>query len=194
MTRPRADVGEAEFLQKLSDIARVKVDPGPLGDDAFEVGTPPAHDTVFLALRASLDDLRKLGHLLGRKARLGIFGGAADSDGGRSASDARGAAARRRGRRRAAAGYAFGRRRPPPLLPGSGSSIWVSSAQSADRRPRSVLPLGDGLLIDSVALRQRPQARLTMQYRSTDRLCRCGATMSNLARSASFESRDKNAP
>ena len=42
-----------------------------------------------------------------------------------------------------------------------------------DRGPP--LPLGDRLLIDSVALRQRPQARLTMLYRSTDRLCRCGA-------------------
>src|ERR1700722_14774294 len=55
-------------------------------------------------------------------------------------------------------------------------------------------PLGDRLLIDSVALRQRPQARLTMLYRSTDRLCRSGAPMKNLAHSASFESLDKNAP
>jgi len=35
---------------------------------------------------------------------------------------------------------------------------------------------------------------LTMLYRSTDRLCRCGAPMKNLAHSASFESLDKNAP
>src|SRR6202042_3414285 len=55
-------------------------------------------------------------------------------------------------------------------------------------------PLGDRLLIDSVALRQRSQARLTMLYRSTDRLCRCGASMKHLAHSASFESLDKNAP
>jgi hypothetical protein len=33
-----------------------------------------------------------------------------------------------------------------------------------------------------------------MLYRSTDRLCRCGAPMKNLAHSASFESLDKNAP
>jgi hypothetical protein len=33
-----------------------------------------------------------------------------------------------------------------------------------------------------------------MLYRSTDRLCRCGASMKNLAHSASFESLDKNAP
>ena len=35
---------------------------------------------------------------------------------------------------------------------------------------------------------------MTMLYRSTDRLCRCGAPMKNLAHSASFESLDKNAP
>ena len=33
-----------------------------------------------------------------------------------------------------------------------------------------------------------------MLYRSTDRLCRCGAPMKNLAHSASFESLDKDAP
>jgi transposase len=33
-----------------------------------------------------------------------------------------------------------------------------------------------------------------MLYRSTDRLCRAGAPMENLAHSASFHSRDKNAP
>src|SRR3984957_17618926 len=33
-----------------------------------------------------------------------------------------------------------------------------------------------------------------MLYRSTDRLCRCGAPMQNLAHSASFESLDKDAP
>ena len=35
---------------------------------------------------------------------------------------------------------------------------------------------------------------MTMLYRSTDRLCRCGASMKNLAHSASFESLDTNAP
>ena len=33
-----------------------------------------------------------------------------------------------------------------------------------------------------------------MLYRSTDRLCRCGAPMQNLAHSASFHSREKSAP
>ncbi|WP_210164315.1 hypothetical protein, partial [Mesorhizobium sp. LNJC398B00] len=40
---------------------------------------------------------------------------------------------------------------------------------------------------------QRPQALLTMLYRSTDRLCRRGAPM-NLAHSASFDSDEKYAP
>ena len=35
---------------------------------------------------------------------------------------------------------------------------------------------------------------MTMLYRSTDCLCRCGAPMKNLAHSASFESLEKNAP
>src|ERR1700734_3788986 len=56
------------------------------------------------------------------------------------------------------------------------------------------LPFGDGFRVDAVALGQNSQALLTMVYRSTDRLCRCGAPMKNLSHSASFESLDKNAP
>ena len=48
--------------------------------------------------------------------------------------------------------------------------------------------------IDPVPLGKRPQALLTMLYRSTDCLCRRGAPMKNLAHSASFESLDKIAP
>src|SRR5580692_11133371 len=66
------------------------------------------------------------------------------------------------------------------------------SRQIGDRSP--TLPLGGGLLIDPEALGQRPQALLTMLYRSTDRLSRRGAPMQNLAHSASFESLDKDAP
>src|ERR1700722_10470076 len=58
----------------------------------------------------------------------------------------------------------------------------------------ALLPLSDGFRVDPVALRQRPQARVTMLYRSTDCLCRRGAPMKNLAHSASFESFDKDAP
>ena len=71
MPRPGADVGEAELLQKRPDIALVEVDAEPLGDDTLKIDTPPAHDAVFLALRASLDDLRKLDHLLSRKRGFG---------------------------------------------------------------------------------------------------------------------------
>src|ERR1700722_15917979 len=66
------------------------------------------------------------------------------------------------------------------------------SRQIGDRSPN--LPLGGGLLIDPEALGQRPQALLTMLYRSTDRLSRRGAPVQNLAHSASFESLDKDAP
>ena len=70
MTGPRADVGEAELVQKLADIARMKVDAEPLGDDALEVDPPPAHDAILLTIRTSFDDLRQLGQLLRRQARL----------------------------------------------------------------------------------------------------------------------------
>jgi hypothetical protein len=73
MTRPRADVGEAELLQKLSDVARMKVDAEPLSDDALEVDPPPAHDAVLLTIRTRLDDLREPSPLLRRKARLGTL-------------------------------------------------------------------------------------------------------------------------
>src|SRR6185369_6056230 len=56
------------------------------------------------------------------------------------------------------------------------------------------LPLGNGLLIDAVATGQRPQARLTMLYRSTDCLCRRGAAVKNLAHSASLHAVENGAP
>jgi hypothetical protein len=64
MARSGADVGKAEFLQQLPDVARMKVDAKPLGDDAFEVDPTPAHDAVLLPIRAGLDDLRKVRQLL----------------------------------------------------------------------------------------------------------------------------------
>ena len=67
MTGLRTDVGEAQFLEELSDIARMKVDTEPLGDDAFEVEPTPAHDPVLLTIRTRLDDLRELSQLLRRK-------------------------------------------------------------------------------------------------------------------------------
>src|ERR1700720_973391 len=73
MTGPRPDGREAEVLEQLSDIARMKVDAEPLGDNAFEVEPTPAHDPVLLTIRTRLDDLRELSQLLRRKARLGTL-------------------------------------------------------------------------------------------------------------------------
>src|SRR3990167_5055875 len=69
--------------------------------------------------------------------------------------------------------------------PGTGRQIGDGAA---------LLPLRDRLLVDPVAPGKAPQALLTMLYRSTDRLCRCGAAVKNLAHSASFHSREKTAP
>jgi hypothetical protein len=67
-TRPAADL-----LQKRPDIALVEVDAEPLGDDALEIDAPPTHDAVFLALGASLDDLRKRAICSYDRARLRAF-------------------------------------------------------------------------------------------------------------------------
>src|SRR5580700_2619975 len=72
------------------------------------------------------------------------------------------------------------------------SGVLGAGRKIGDGRP--LLPLGDRLGIDPVPLGKRPQALLTMLYRSTDCLCRRGAPMKNLAHSASFESLDKIAP
>src|SRR5271154_4144450 len=73
MTGPRTDMGEAKLLEQLSDIARMKVDAEPLGDDTLEVEPTPAHDAIDLTIRTCLDDLRELSQLLRRKARLGTL-------------------------------------------------------------------------------------------------------------------------
>ena len=64
MPRPGADRREAELLQKLSDIARMKVDAEPFGDDALEVDPPPANDAVLRTIRSDLDDPRELDQLI----------------------------------------------------------------------------------------------------------------------------------
>jgi hypothetical protein len=51
-----------------------------------------------------------------------------------------------------------------------------------------------GLCVDPVAPSQGPQALLTMLYRSTDRRCRRGAAMKNLAHSASRHAGEKSEP
>lgn len=80
------------------------------------------------------------------------------------------------------------------LLDGEDRRSRLLRAGRKVRDRRSLAPLGNGLLIEAVALGKRPQALLTMLYRSTHRLCRRGAPMKNLAHSASFDSEDKDAP
>ena len=69
-----------------------------------------------------------------------------------------------------------------------------SSARWQVSGRETLLPLRHRFRVDPVAPGERPQALLTMLYRSTDRLRRCGAPVQNLAHSASFHSRDKTAP
>ena len=63
MTRPGADVREAKLLQELSDIARMKVDAEPFGNDTLEIDAPPPDDAIFFTVRAGLHDLQKLSQL-----------------------------------------------------------------------------------------------------------------------------------
>src|SRR5690348_14582358 len=65
-----------------------------------------------------------------------------------------------------------------------GSRFFQARRQIGDRA--ALLPLGHGLLVDPVASSQSPQALLTMLYCSTDRLCRRGAAVKNLAHGASL--------
>jgi hypothetical protein len=86
---------------------------------------------------------------------------------------------------------------------GDDDRLFLDCQHRRTRVPRSggeigsritLLPLRNRLRVDSVPLRQRPQALLTMLYRSTDRLCRAGASMQNLSHSASFHAEENNAP
>src|SRR3954463_8066377 len=71
---------------------------------------------------------------------------------------------------------------------------WLRRSGPDVRNRATALPLANSLLVDAVALCERSQALLTMLYRSTDRLRRRGASMKNLAHSASFHSTEKIAP
>src|SRR5215217_263911 len=67
-----------------------------------------------------------------------------------------------------------------------------TSALVLDRR--ALLPLGDGFRVYPVASGESSQALVTMVDRATDRRCRAGAPVKNLAHSASLHSGEKNAP
>jgi hypothetical protein len=56
MPGPRTDMREAKLLQKLSDIARMKVDAEPFGNDTLEIDAPPPDDVIFLTVRAGLHE------------------------------------------------------------------------------------------------------------------------------------------
>jgi hypothetical protein len=56
-------------------------------------------------------------------------------------------------------------------------STWLLWGPSAIGDGLTLLPLGNSLLVDSIALGERSQALLTILYRSTDRLCRGGAAV-----------------
>ena len=88
----------------------------------------------------------------------------------------------------------------------SGFCILRPGWKIGNRRP--LAPLGHGLLVRQenesrdrfsicltpVARRKRSQARFTIWYCSTDCLSRRGAAMKNLSHSASFHSKENNAP
>ena len=80
------------------------------------------------------------------------------------------------------------------VLDGQDCRSWLLGTRFQIGRRGPVLPLGDRLLVDPVTLRQNPQARLTMLYRSTDCLCRAGASVQYLAHSASCHFKEKTAP
>src|SRR6476469_3077645 len=71
---------------------------------------------------------------------------------------------------------------------------WLRRSGPHVRNGAAPLPLANSLLVNPVALCERSQALLTTLYRSTDRLRRRGASMKNLAHSASFHSTEKIAP
>jgi hypothetical protein len=74
VTRTGADVREAESLEELAHRALVVGDAEALQDDALQVDPPPAREAVHGPVRPSLDELRDLGTLLLREARLSAFG------------------------------------------------------------------------------------------------------------------------
>ena len=89
-----------------------------------------------------------------------------------------------------------GRRNPSALLPfvlvvsrrrmlqHRRARLFGASALALDRG--ALFPLRDRLRVDAVVLSQPPQALSTMLSRATDRLCRAGRSMENLAHSASL--------
>src|SRR6476660_6450651 len=80
------------------------------------------------------------------------------------------------------------------VLKRQAGGFWLFRAGRKIGHRTALLPFCNGLWIDPIALGQRPQALLTILYCSTDCLCRCDAAVTNLSPSASFHSRENNAP
>jgi hypothetical protein len=66
-------------------------------------------------------------------------------------------------------------------------STWAVSDRWEISDRAALLPLGHCLRVDPAALGQSPQALLTTLYRSTDRLCRRGTAVKNLAQDQPLE-------
>ncbi len=79
-------------------------------------------------------------------------------------------------------------------LDGQDRRPWFYRTRRQIGRRCPSFPPGDRLLIDPMTLGQNPQALVTMLYRSKDCLSRAGASVKNLAHSASFHSLEKIAP
>jgi hypothetical protein len=73
MTRPGADVREAERLEQLADVTLVERDAETLDDDGLQVDPPPARHAVGLKIGTSLDDRRQLRHLSLAQSGLAAF-------------------------------------------------------------------------------------------------------------------------
>ena len=67
MTRPRAHMREAEFVQQRSDIALMKIDSETLLDNALKINAPPAYHAIYRKLRTRFDNGRKFRPLLSRQ-------------------------------------------------------------------------------------------------------------------------------
>src|SRR6476620_11733512 len=80
------------------------------------------------------------------------------------------------------------------VLKRQAGGFWLFRAGRKIGHRTALLPFCNGLRIDPIAPGQRPQALLTILYCSTDCLCRGGAAVKNLSHSASFHSRENNAP
>lgn len=71
MARARADVVEAELLEKLADVALVITDTETLLDDALQVDASPAHHAVDRRVGPGFHDPRQFRLLIGRQPFLG---------------------------------------------------------------------------------------------------------------------------